>query len=68
MTGGRELPEPMSDHVLGDEDRHVTPPVVDGDQVFSTLRSLCLFISSIRPSRRASTNGPFLTDRLIALS
>src|SRR5579859_5552917 len=37
------------------------------DQVFSTLRSLRLFMSSTRPSRRASTYGPFLTDRLIGL-
>src|SRR5947207_914892 len=29
----RELAEPVSDHVLGDEDRHVTTPVVDGDGV-----------------------------------
>src|SRR5687767_1691094 len=35
------------------------------DQVFRTLRSLRLFISSMRPSRRASTNGPFLMERLI---
>src|SRR5918995_7476936 len=35
------------------------------DQVFSTFRSLRLFMSSMRPSRRASTNGPFLTERLI---
>src|SRR5688572_16635713 len=35
------------------------------DQVFRTLRSLRLFMSSMRPSRRASTNGPFLMERLI---
>src|SRR5687768_6975504 len=36
------------------------------DQVFRTLRSLRLFMSSMRPSRRASTNGPFLMERLIS--
>src|SRR4026209_684239 len=35
------------------------------DQVFRTFRSLRLFMSSMRPSRRASTNGPFLTERLL---
>src|SRR5665647_3289334 len=33
------------------------------DQVFTTLRSLRLFISWTRPRSRASTNGPFLTER-----
>src|SRR5690348_9721034 len=33
------------------------------DQVFTTFFSLRLFISSIRPRRRASTNGPFLMER-----
>src|SRR5712692_1384711 len=30
---GLELAEPVADHVLGDEDRHVTPAVVDRDGV-----------------------------------
>src|SRR6188508_3614865 len=34
----RELAEPMPDHVLGDEDRHVATPVVDGDRVPDHLR------------------------------
>ena len=38
------------------------------DQVLSTLRSFLLFISSMRPSRRASTNGPFFRERLIEFS
>ena len=33
------------------------------DQVLTTFFSLRLFISSIRPRSRASTNGPFLSDR-----
>src|SRR5215207_6114976 len=33
------------------------------DQVLTTFFSLRLFISSIRPRRRASMNGPFLTER-----
>src|SRR5512141_1382274 len=33
------------------------------DQVLMTLRSLRLFISSIRPSSRGSMKGPFLIDR-----
>src|SRR5918998_4036150 len=33
------------------------------DQVLTTRRSFRRFISSMRPRRRASTNGPFLTDR-----
>src|SRR4029079_945973 len=35
------------------------------DQVFTTFFSLRLFISSIRPRRRLSTNGPFLMERHI---
>src|SRR5688500_7120412 len=34
----RELAEPMPDHVLGDEDGHVTTAVVDGDRVPDHLR------------------------------
>src|ERR1019366_10273292 len=33
------------------------------DQVWTTRFSLRLFMSWTRPSRRASTNGPFLTER-----
>src|SRR4051794_27991443 len=33
------------------------------DQVFTTLRSLRRLISSTRPWRRSSMNGPFLTER-----
>src|SRR6478752_6603931 len=33
------------------------------DHDFTTFFSLRLFMSSIRPRRRASTNGPFLTER-----
>ena len=33
------------------------------DQVLTTLRSFRLFISWTRPRSRASTNGPFLTER-----
>src|SRR5689334_1423199 len=33
------------------------------DQVLTTFFSLRLFISSMRPRSRASTNGPFLTER-----
>src|SRR5258705_11189457 len=33
------------------------------DHDLTTFFSLRLFISSIRPRRRASTNGPFLTER-----
>src|SRR6478672_6193040 len=33
------------------------------DQVLTTFFSLRLFISSMRPRRRGSTNGPFLTER-----
>jgi hypothetical protein len=33
------------------------------DHDFTTFFSLRLFISSIRPRRRASMNGPFLTER-----
>src|SRR5687767_5788929 len=33
------------------------------DQVLTTFFSLRLFISSMRPRRRASTKGPFLTER-----
>ena len=33
------------------------------DQVLTTFFSLRLFISSIRPRRRASTKGPFLMER-----
>jgi len=29
----RELPEPVADHVLADEDRHMLAPVVDRDRV-----------------------------------
>src|SRR3990172_1605568 len=38
------------------------------DQVLTTLRSFFLFIVSMRPNSRASTNGPFLTDLLIVRS
>src|SRR4029450_8891796 len=38
------------------------------DQVLTTFFSLRLFISSIRPRRRASMNGPFLTERDICSS
>src|SRR5688500_20041771 len=33
-----ELAEPVPDHVLGDEDRHVPTAVVDGDRVTDHLR------------------------------
>jgi len=36
------------------------------DQVFTTRFSLRLFISSIRPWRRSSMNGPFLMERDIS--
>src|SRR5258708_32062949 len=32
-AGGGELAEPVADHVLGDEDRHVATAVVDRDGV-----------------------------------
>ncbi len=38
------------------------------DQVLTTFFSLRLFISVTRPRSRASTNGPFLTDRDMLVS
>ena len=75
-AGRGELAQLVTDHRLGDEDRHVLAAVVDGDRVTDHLRedrrgrdqvlTICFFpasfIASMRPIRRSSTNGPFLVD------
>ena len=76
-AGRREFTQLVSDHVLGDIHRNVTATImnsnrmphhlgeiVDGrDHVRSTRLSFVLFISSMRPNSRMSTNGPFFDDR-----